>query len=220
MTAGRTAAEGPARPPIPEAISGPGVIAIGRGLDPSGVVAIGEALLAGGVRAFEVTLNSAAALDALAALAAWFPHGDLLVGAGTVLDVPEAEAAIAAGARFLVMPNTDLGLVAWAAAQSIPAFPGAMTPSEVLAAWRARAAAVKLFPASVVGPSFIREFRGPFRDIPLVPTGGVTAHTAPSFIAAGALAVGLGGWLTASGDPDTVRRRAAQVVAAVAGARP
>ena len=84
-------------------------------------------------------------------------------------------------------------------ARGIPAFPGCATPTEVLAAWRAGAAAVKLFPASVAGPAFVREMRGPFPDIPLVPTGGVTVETAPSFIAAGAVAVGMGGWLLGDG---------------------
>ena len=124
-----------------------------------------------------------------------------------------------AGATFLVMPTTDTELVAWAAARGIPAFPGAATPTEILAAWRAGAAAVKLFPASALGPSFVRECLGPFPDIPLVPTGGVTAETAGAFITAGAIAVGLGSWLVGDGAADGVTRRARQVVDAVASAR-
>ena len=99
------------------------------------------------------------------------------------------------------------------------AVPGAFTPTEILAAWRAGAAAVKLFPASAVGPTFVREVRGPLPGIPLIPTGGVTAETAPAFIAAGAVAVGIGSWLTGSGDPAVVEERAAELVAAVASAR-
>ena len=76
------------------------------------------------------------------------------------------------------MPHLDAELVAWAAGRGIPAFPGCATPTEILAAWRAGAAAVKLFPASSAGPGFVREMRGPFPDIPLVPTGGVTLETA------------------------------------------
>jgi len=97
--------------------------------------------------------------------------------------------------------------------------PGCATPTEVLAGWRAGAAAVKVFPASALGPSFIRECRGPFPDIPLLPTGGVTFETAPAFIAAGAIGVGMGGWLLGDADPVGVRQRAAQIVAAVTTAR-
>jgi 2-dehydro-3-deoxyphosphogluconate aldolase/(4S)-4-hydroxy-2-oxoglutarate aldolase len=210
-----------ARPPVPAGVRDGRVIAIGRGLDPATVPAIGEALAAGGVRAFEVTLNSPAALEAIAALAERFEPDRLLVGAGTVLDLDAAAAAVVAGARFLVMPHTDPDLVAWATDRGIPAFPGALTPTEVLAAWRAGATAVKVFPASTVGPSFVRELRGPLPQVPLVPTGGITLDSAPDFIAAGALAVGLGSWLTGSGDPVVVEERARAIVAAlaVAGSR-
>lgn len=212
-------AEPDTRPAIPEAVRDPGVVAIARGLEPDVVVAIGEALREGGVRAFEVTLNSPSALDAIASLASRFPDGELLVGAGTVLDIDSAEAALEVGARFLVMPHTDTGLVRWVADRGVPAFPGAMTPGEILAGWRAGAAAVKLFPASVLGPAFIREFRGPFPAIPLIPTGGVTLESAPAFVSGGAAAVGLGSWLTGSGDPIVVRQRASEIVAAVEQAR-
>jgi 2-dehydro-3-deoxyphosphogluconate aldolase/(4S)-4-hydroxy-2-oxoglutarate aldolase len=207
------------RTPVPEQISGPGVIAIGRGLDPATVPAIAEALYAGGVRAFELTLNSDRALQAIEALAACFPDGQLLMGAGTVLDRAGADAALAAGARFLVMPHAEPELVAWLAPSGVPVFPGAMTPSEILAVWRAGAAAVKVFPASVLGPAFVREFRGPFRDVPLIPTGGVGAEGAADFVAAGAVAVGLGSWLTGSGQPELISARAAQLTSAVAAAR-
>ncbi len=208
------------RPPIPAAISGPGVVGIGRRLDPAAVLPIGEGLAKGGVKAFEITLGDPDAQEAISRLADRFPEGsELLLGAGTVLDRGAAEAAIGAGARFLVMPHLDEELVRWAAARGIPTFPGAFTPTEILAAWRAGASAVKLFPSSVVGPAFIREFRGPFPDIPLIPTGGVTLESAPGFIAAGAVAVGLGSWLMAAGDAGTVEVRARSVVEAVARAR-
>ncbi len=89
----------------------------------------------------------------------------------------------------------------------------------MLAAWRAGAAAIKVFPASVVGPAFVRECRGPFPDIPLVPSGGVTAETAGDFIAAGAVAVGVGSWLVGDAEPAGVTARARQIVGAVAAAR-
>lgn len=205
-----------ARSPIPEAISVPKIVAIARGLDPDGLARVADGLLAGGIRAFEVTLNSSGAIDALAGLAERFSGSPLLVGAGTVLDVRSAEEAYAAGARFLVSPHYDAKLVAWAIARGLPVFPGAFTPTEILGAWRAGATAVKLFPASAVGPTFVREFRGPFRDIPLLPTGGVTLATAPGFISAGAVAVGIGGWLTGDGEPTGIAERGRHLVRALA----
>jgi 2-dehydro-3-deoxyphosphogluconate aldolase/(4S)-4-hydroxy-2-oxoglutarate aldolase len=207
------------RPEIPRGLLAGGVVAIARRLSADAAPAVAEALASGGVRAFEITLNEpkAVALRAIEAVAA--RGADIAIGAGTVLSMEDAVLAVDAGATFLVMPTTDTELVRWAAARGVPAFPGAATPTEILAAWRAGAAAVKLFPASALGPSFVRECRGPFPDIPLVPTGGVTAETAGSFITAGAVAVGLGSWLVGDGVADGVTRRARQVVDAVASAR-
>ena len=204
------------RPAIPEAISGPRVIAIGRRLVPASLEEVADALERGGIRAFELTLDGDDALAAIERLAGR-RGGGLLIGAGTVLTVDAAAAAVDAGARFLVSPHTDPAIVGWAAARGIPCFPGALTPTEILGAWRAGAAAVKLFPASAVGPQFVREHRGPFRDIALIPTGGVTAETAPAYVAAGAVAVGLGSRLTGSGDPAIVEARAREIVAVLAG---
>jgi 2-dehydro-3-deoxyphosphogluconate aldolase / (4S)-4-hydroxy-2-oxoglutarate aldolase len=203
------------RPPVPEPIRSSRVLAIGRNIPKEIVVSIAEALRDGGVRAFEITLNTPAALESIAALVARFDPGEILIGAGTVLDLEQARAAEQAGARFFVMPNTDVEIVRWAAERGIPAFPGAFTPTEVLAAWRAGAAAVKLFPASVAGTAFVREMRGPMPEIPLVPVGGVNLDNAPAFIAAGAVAVGIGSWLTGAGDPASTRDRAAQLLAAL-----
>jgi 2-dehydro-3-deoxyphosphogluconate aldolase/(4S)-4-hydroxy-2-oxoglutarate aldolase len=209
-----------ARPGVPVQVREGRLIAIARGLPADRLGEVAAALREGGVRAFEVTLNSPEALLGIAAIAA--AEGSrradrLIVGAGTVLSIDQAEAALDAGARFLVMPHVDVGLVAWAAARGVPAFPGAMTPTEIVAAWRAGAAAVKVFPAATLGPSFVREIRGPLGEIPLVPTGGITSDTAATFIEAGAVAVGVGAWLTGGGDLDLVRSRAAAVVAAIAG---
>ena len=204
------------RPRVPQAIAAGHVIAIGRHLDPATVPAIGEALLAGGIHAFEVTLNSASAFSVISALAARFGPEDLLIGAGTVLDLDQARSAVDAGARFLVMPHTDPGIVEWAAGRDLPVFPGAFSPTEILAGWMAGAAAVKLFPASAVGPTFVRELRGPLPDVPLIPTGGVTLENAPAFIAAGALAVGMGSWLTGGGKPGVIRERAIAITTALA----
>jgi 2-dehydro-3-deoxyphosphogluconate aldolase / (4S)-4-hydroxy-2-oxoglutarate aldolase len=210
-----TAETGTTRPPIPERIRTSRVIAIGRNLPPASVLTIADALRQAGIGAFEITMNTVAAEVAIAALAARFDPAELLIGAGTVLDTVQAQTALDAGARFFVMPHTDMELIRWAAERSIPTFPGAFTPSEILAAWRAGAAAVKVFPASVVGPRFIRELAGPFQEIPLVPVGGVSLETAPAFIEAGAVAVGIGGWLLGGGDAATIRDRAGQLLAAL-----
>lgn len=209
------------RPPIPAGLLDCGVVAIARHLTPATVRDVADGLLHGGVRALELTLNEPEA-EALATLRAAAGHArgsGLEVGAGTVLTIGAAQRAVDAGASFLVSPHTDQEQVSWAAERGIPIMPGAFTPTEILVAWRAGAAAVKLFPASVAGPAFVREFRGPFPDVPLLPTGGVTADTAPDFIRAGAIAVGLGSWLIGDGDPAGVAERGATVVRAVADAR-
>ncbi len=212
-----------ARPAIPAGLIEGGVVAIARRLGPEVAPRVSDALAEGGVRAFEITLNepqavALRAIEAVAARAAATGSG-LAIGAGTVLTIEAAGHAIDAGATFLVMPHIDAALVAWATARGVPTLPGAATPTEVLTAWRAGAAAVKLFPASAVGPAFVRECLGPFPDIPLVPTGGVTAATAGAFIAAGAVAVGLGSWLVGDGEPAGVTARAREIVGAVAVAR-
>ena len=209
------------RPAIPDGIRAGGVVAIGRRVPIGDVRQIAEALAVGGVRALELTLNEpvADAFRALEAAARVGPDLGIEIGAGTVLSRDAGRRAIDAGATFLVMPHLDADLVSWSALVGVPAFPGCATPTEVLAAWRAEAAAIKVFPASSVGPAFVRELHGPFPDIPLVPTGGVTLETVGAFVAAGAVAVGMGGWLLGDGEPAGIRDRAARVVAAVATAR-
>jgi 2-dehydro-3-deoxyphosphogluconate aldolase/(4S)-4-hydroxy-2-oxoglutarate aldolase len=220
-TGGRATPAEVRRPAIPVGITAGGVVAIGRRVDASVAPTIAQALADGGIGAFELTLNAPEdeALRAIGSVASVGRTLGLEIGAGTVLTIEAARRAIDAGATFLVMPHLDPELVAWAARRGIPAIPGCATPTEILAAWRAGAAAVKLFPASAMGPAFVRECRGPFPDIPLLPTGGVTLQTVPTFIAAGAIAVGMGGWLLGDGDPAHVRERASSVVAAVQAAR-
>jgi 2-dehydro-3-deoxyphosphogluconate aldolase/(4S)-4-hydroxy-2-oxoglutarate aldolase len=211
------------RPPLPAGIASAGVVAIARRLTPVAVPAIADALVAGGIRAFELTLNEPqdVALRVIKAAATHAATTDLpiAVGAGTILTVDAAARAVEAGATFLVSPHLDVEIVAWAVGRGIPILPGAATPTEVLSAWRAGAAAVKVFPASALGPSFIREMRGPFPDIPLQPTGGITVDAIGDWIAAGAVAIGLGSWLFAGGTPASVEDRARQATAAVASAR-
>jgi 2-dehydro-3-deoxyphosphogluconate aldolase/(4S)-4-hydroxy-2-oxoglutarate aldolase len=210
-----------ARPAVPDGIAAGGVVAIGRHITAAAAPGIAEALAGGGVRAFELTLNEpeADALRAIESAADAGPRLGLEIGAGTVLTIEAARRAIDAGATFLVMPHLDGTIVSWAAERGIPALPGCATPTEALAAWRAGAAAIKVFPASSLGPSFVRELHGPFPTMPLLPTGGLTLETIPAFIAAGAVAIGLGGWLVGDGDATGIRERASAAVAAVAAAR-
>jgi 2-dehydro-3-deoxyphosphogluconate aldolase/(4S)-4-hydroxy-2-oxoglutarate aldolase len=207
------------RPAIPDLILESRAIAVGRGVPASDAARVGAALAAGGVRAMELTLNEpeAGALQAIEALARAADDLGALVGAGTVLSVGAAQRAVDAGARFIVSPNTDTELIRWCAANGMPCFPGALSPTEIVAAWTAGASAVKLFPASAVGPGYLKHIAGPFPDIPMVPTGGVSADTAGAWIAAGAVAVGMGSWLIGDGRPAGVTERARQVSAAVSG---
>lgn len=212
---------GVARPLVPGGMTVGGVVAIARRLTADSAPGIADSLLAGGIRAFELTLNEPedVALEALAAAARHAEGSELAVGAGTILSVAAASRAVDAGATFLVAPHLDPEVVAWAAARGVPMLAGAATPTEVLAAWRAGAAAVKVFPASAVGPAFLRELRGPFPDIPLQPTGGITVDNAGEYIRAGAIAVGMGSWLFAGEGPLAVTERSIAAVRAVAEAR-
>ncbi len=180
------------RPSVPSAIGRSRVVVVARRLGPEVVDAL--AALAGDL-VLEVTMDGPSAVQDIARLRA----GSMAVGAGTVLDLDAAQRALDAGASFLVSPHLDEGLVSWAAARGIPFIPGAMTPTEAVRGWSAGAAAIKVFPASVVGPRFVREMRGPLGHIPLVATGGISAENAGEFIAAGAAAVGVGSWLTQPG---------------------
>jgi 2-dehydro-3-deoxyphosphogluconate aldolase/(4S)-4-hydroxy-2-oxoglutarate aldolase len=205
------------RPPIPDLLLETRAIAIGRGVEAADAPRIGEALVAGGVRVMELTLNEpeASALAAIKALADAADGLGALVGAGTVLSLGAARRAVDAGARFIVSPHTDPDVISWCASNDVPCFPGALSATEILRAWNAGASAVKLFPASAVGTGYLKQIAGPLPGIPMVPTGGVSADTAGDWIAAGAVAVGMGGWLIGDGDPTGVTQRAQRVAAAV-----
>lgn len=198
------------RTALPAAVLEDRVIAVIRGHGPAAVREIVDALQRGGIRIVEVTMDSPHALDSIAGLVG----DETTVGAGTVMNEYEAAAAIEAGAAFIVAPHTDPTVVGAVVSRRVAMVPGATTPSEIMTAWRLGAAAVKLFPASMGGPEYLRTIRGPLGDVPIIPTGGVTVDAAPEYLEAGAVAVGLGGRLT-NGDPDTIRRAAAQLVAAV-----
>jgi 2-dehydro-3-deoxyphosphogluconate aldolase/(4S)-4-hydroxy-2-oxoglutarate aldolase len=153
-----------------------------------------EHLFKVGIRLVEITMDSVGAVDVLESLRSRVPS-DALLGAGTVTDVARAEAALAAGATFIVTPNLNLDVIRIVREHGVPIMPGAMTPSEIWNAAAAGADYVKVFPASTLGPGFFREIRGPFAEIPLMATGGVNLENARDFIAFGVDAIGVGGAL-------------------------
>lgn len=150
-----------------------------------------ETVAHAGIPIIEVTMTVPDALDVIAHLARGMP--DLLVGAGTIFDVKTARHCVEAGARFLTSPGLDLKIVEFALKEGVVAMPGALTPTEVTAAWQSGADLIKVFPcAQLGGASYIHALKAPFPDVPFVAAGGVNQQTAAEFIAAGAAAIGVG----------------------------
>lgn len=170
-----------------------GALGIIRVKATSDLVRIAQALSAGGLSCLEITMTTPGALRAIEGAREELPA--VFMGAGTVLDGPTARQAILAGAQFLVTPTVKLDVLEMAHRYGVPAIIGAMTPTEILTAWEAGADMVKVFPASILGPRYLQEIHGPLPQIPLVPTGGITADNAGEFIRAGAAAVCAGSWL-------------------------
>ncbi|GHO92723.1 2-dehydro-3-deoxy-phosphogluconate aldolase [Reticulibacter mediterranei] len=169
-------------------------IAIARLDDLSEAIAISQALLEGGITRLEFTLTNADANSVITEVRREF--GDrLVVGAGTVLDAEQAHASIDAGAQFLVTPALLPHVITVARERQIPIACGAYTPTEILTAWRLGADLIKVFPASSLGPSYIKDVHGPLPDIPLVPTGGVNVNNCAAFLAAGAYTIAIGSQL-------------------------
>lgn len=180
------------------------------------------ALQLGGVHCVEITMTTPGALRAIEEASEKLTG--VLMGAGTVLDGTTARQAILAGAKFLVTPTVELDVIEMAHRYGVVVIPGAMTPTEILTAWEAGADMVKVFPASVLGPSYLKAVRGPLPQIPLVPTGGITGDNAGEFIRAGAAMVCAGGWLVdkkavAEGHYKVLTERARQLVEAVQKAK-
>ncbi len=190
------------------------VIAVLRARHASEYAPVIASLAEGGVRSIELTLSTAGVFEELPSLVRSFGT-DIEIGVGTVTCYAEAEAALDAGARFLVTPVMHTEVVRFCTSHGVPVFPGGLTPTELLAGWRAGATAVKVFPASTVGPGYVSQLRGPFPDIQVVPSGGVDIEDAPAWIQAGALAVSLGGPLLGDalkgGDLAALTERARRV---------
>jgi 2-dehydro-3-deoxyphosphogluconate aldolase/(4S)-4-hydroxy-2-oxoglutarate aldolase len=150
------------------------------------------ALKAGGLDVLEVTMTVPGAVEVIQTLATEFGD-ETLIGAGTVLDPETAQACIQAGARFIVSPALNEETIRFCRRQDVAVFPGALTPTEVVRAWKAGADAVKVFPAGAVGgANYLKALKAPLPQIELIPTGGVSLKTAADFIKAGAMALGVG----------------------------
>ena len=192
------------------------VVAVLRLADPDRLRAVIEALAAGGVRVFEVTMTVPRAIDVIEQLAAGLDE-TLLVGAGTVIDADTARRAIRAGARFVVSPVFRRDLIETCHEDDVPAMPGCFTPTEILDAWESGADIVKVFPATSLGPAFIKDVRAPLPQLKLMPTGGVSIENAADWLRAGAVAVGIGSALVdaaavKAGDFQSITERATRLM--------
>jgi 2-dehydro-3-deoxyphosphogluconate aldolase/(4S)-4-hydroxy-2-oxoglutarate aldolase len=196
-----------------------GVVAVVRAGSSALLVNVVKALAEGGVTAAEITFTVPDAVEVIRAVRR--EAGDAVcLGAGTVLDPETARAALLAGAEYIVSPTVNLDVIRLCRRYDKPVIPGAFTPTEVVAAWEAGADVVKVFPADVGGPPYLKALRGPLPQVRLMPTGGVDLTTAKAFLEAGACCLGVGGSLVepkavAAGDFARLRDLAAQYVAIV-----
>ena len=200
-----------------------GIVSIIRASSSEQLVDVAKALYEGGIDVIEVTFTTPGVLEMIAAVKKEL--GDnILLGAGTVLDTESVRAAVLAGAEFIVTPTVNLDVIKLCNRYSKVIMPGGFTPTEILTAWEAGADIVKVFPADVGGPSYLKAIHGPLPQIRLLPTGGVDLQTLPSFVKAGACAVGLGSALVEkaaveAGDMNRIRSLAEQYVALMKEAR-
>jgi 2-dehydro-3-deoxyphosphogluconate aldolase/(4S)-4-hydroxy-2-oxoglutarate aldolase len=180
-----------------------GIIPAIRVSSPEEALFAADAVCGNGIPIVEVTMTVPGALGVISELASKNAH--LIAGAGSVASAETARRSIDAGAQFLTSTGLDLDVVQFAISRNAVVIPGALTPSEIMAAWEARPDFVKVFPCySFGGPAYIRSLRGPFPDIPLIAAGGVNQQTAADFILAGASALGIGGELIPH---EAIRRR-------------
>lgn len=201
-----------------------GIIPVVRVSSSSDAMRAVDAIKEGGISVLEITMTVPGAIRVIEEVASRF-GSDALIGAGTVLDSETARACILSGAQFIVSPALDLDTIACCRTYSIPVMPGALTPTEVLRAWKAGADFVKVFPAnSLGGASYIKSLKAPLPQIELVPTGGVSLKTAEDFIRAGASALGVGADLVdlkalREGNDKLITERARQFAEIVTRAR-
>lgn len=177
------------------------LIAIIRGFEGEVLKKIAEALIEGGILFVEVTMNTPQAATGIAQLKEAYGE-QIHLGAGTVLDVQMAKEAVQAGATYLITPNVNADVIAYAVEQEIEIWPGAFTPTEIAYAAELGARAVKVFPVSFVGPHYLEAIRGPLDHIPLIAVGGVRVDQFSAYLQAGAIAIGVGNHLI---DPTLIR---------------
>jgi 2-dehydro-3-deoxyphosphogluconate aldolase/(4S)-4-hydroxy-2-oxoglutarate aldolase len=211
------------RSEVTAAIQRLGVVAIIRMKDPTQLRRVVDAIAEGGVRAIEVTMTVPGAVELIGTLARSLPP-EILLGAGTVTDAATARAVIEAGARYVVSPVFRREVIAACHERGVAAAPGCFTPTEILDAHDAGADVVKVFPATALGPQYIKDVRAPLPQLRLMPTGGVSLDNAGDWIRAGAVAVGVGSALVDTkaideGRFDVLTSNARRIVASVASAR-
>ena len=171
-----------------------GVVAVIRMNDRQRVARVVDAIRSGGVDCIEITMTLPGAIEVIADLATKAGK-DIIIGAGTVTDPETAGAVIDAGAQFVVSPIFDLRIIACCRERDVVSIPGCYTPTEIFVATAAGADIVKVFPARGLGPGYLKDLAGPFPNLRLMPTGGVTIENVGEWVAAGAVAVGIGGEL-------------------------
>ena len=200
------------------------IIAIVRSLEPQATQALAEALFAGGIRLVEVTFAQAKpdtwkdTADSIKSIGTRY-EGRMLAGAGTVLTLQQLHMAADAGAQYIISPDVNEEIIRETKKLGLVSLPGALTPTEIMAAHRMGADAVKVFPAGNLGPEYIRAIRAPLSHIPLLAVGGVDADNCAAFLAAGCAGVGVGGSLVnkqwiANGEFDKIMALAAEYVRA------
>ena len=208
---------------IVTALEHAGIVAVIRMKDPARLRAVVDAIAEGGVRALEITMSVPGAVELIREIAPTLPQG-FVFGAGTVLDADTVARVVDAGAQFVVSPVFRREVIDACRARDVAALPGCFTPTEILDAWDAGADIVKVFPATALGPSYLKDVRAPLPQVKLMPTGGVTVENAGDWIRAGAVAVGVGTSLLdseaiAAGNFAVLREKAERMVANVREAR-
>jgi 2-dehydro-3-deoxyphosphogluconate aldolase / (4S)-4-hydroxy-2-oxoglutarate aldolase len=209
---------------VQEQLVAAGIIPVLRARSAKEALGVVEAMYAGGITVIEVTMTVPGAIDVLKELKKTY-GSKLLLGSGTVTDGKECIETIEAGAEFVVSPSLHLDVIRETKARDKVSMPGALTPTEVITAWRAGADIVKVFPCSAMGgASYLKSLKAPFPFLRLVPTGGVTLQTAASFLEAGAAALGVGADLVnvaaiAEGKPEVITNTAKAYVEVIAKTR-
>ena len=200
-----------------------GIVAVIRIKEPEKLRAVVDAISEGGIRALEITMTVPGAVELIRQLAPTLPSG-FIFGAGTVVDAETAHRVVDAGAQFIVSPVFRRAVIEACQARDVASMPGCFTPTEILDAWDAGADVVKVFPATTLGPGYLKDIHGPLPHVKLMPTGGVTLDNAGDWIRAGAVAVGVGTSLLdakaiAANDFKQLRANAERIVANVRAAQ-